>query len=62
MAQPRTKDRHRLKSAVTVRVPTALKAQWAAAAMRRGMTLSAWVVAACDESLRRDDASSDVPK
>jgi len=42
------KDRHRLKTAVTVRIEPERKATWQAAAARRGMTLSDWVMAACD--------------
>ncbi|PSR32280.1 MAG: hypothetical protein C7B46_15030 [Sulfobacillus benefaciens] len=43
----RHKDRHRLKTAVTVRVTPEIKAQWLAAAASQGVTLAAWIVAAC---------------
>lgn len=43
----RRKDHHRLKTAVTVRIPPEMKTAWQGAAAGRGMTLKDWVVAAC---------------
>ena len=49
----RRKDHHRLKTAVTVRLKPEEKARWKAMADQRGMTLAEWVIAACNDALRR---------
>ena len=41
------KDRHRPKTAVTVRLAPEEKARWKELAEERNMTLADWVIAAC---------------
>ena len=42
------KDRHRIKSAVTVRIAADHKAAWQAAAQASGQTLAGWLIQAAD--------------
>ncbi len=49
------KDRHRLKTAVTVRLAPEDKERWKALASERNMTLAEWVITACREFGERPD-------
>jgi len=54
------KDRHRLKTAVTVRIEPETKAVWQAAAARQKMTLRDWVIAACHAFAEGEGSSATV--
>ena len=43
----RRKDRHQLQG-ITIRVTAQTKATWLARAQQRGLTLSEWIIAACE--------------
>lgn len=49
----RRKDHHRLKTAVTVRLEPAQKERWKDMADQCGMTLSEWIIAACEDARHR---------